>query len=404
MNAKDKLLHKLNAKHSHSEGHVSTHSGKSQINKKVILLAIAVLVILGAAALLLFNPMNTKPVIQTNTTAQLSNESKALVFVIKDSACTKCFKIDDLVTQAFSDLQVKTLETTSPEGKELISKYSLTKVPVVVIQNPDKLDPGVAAALQSVAFKQQDAMVLYSPAPPYLELATGQLKGEISLTVIEADNCKDCNNFTGLKDQLTTQGILITNYTQLKHTDVQAKNLMQKYNVNFAPFIIFSSGLGDYLQIAKAWTSIGIIASDGNYVQTIPNPPFLNLTTGSVEGLVTLTYLNDSTCATCYDVKVHKNALAQAPLGLRIVNETTIDISSAQGKALIAKYNITQVPTVIISKEASLYKTFTQVWPQVGIQAQDGNYLIVDLTKLSAITYKDLKTGKVTTTPMPTTQ
>ncbi len=403
MNAKDKLLHKLNAKHSRPEGPTSSHSGKSQINKKVILAAIAVLVI-GIAFLFMFNPMNAKPAVQTNTTVQLTNESNALVFVIKDSTCTKCFKIDELVSQAFSDLNITTLEATSQEGKDLIAKYSLTKVPVVVIQNPDKLDPGVAAALQSVAFKQQDAMVLYSPAPPYLELATGQLKGEISLTVIEADNCKDCNNFTGLKDQLTTQGILITNYTQLKHTDAQAKNLMQKYKINFAPFIIFSSGLGDYLQIAKAWTSIGIIASDGNYVQTIPNPPFLNLTTSSVEGLVTLTYLNDSTCATCYDVKVHKNALAQAPLGLRIVNETTIDISSAQGKALIAKYNITQVPTVIVSKDASTYKTFTQVWPQVGIQAQDGSYLIVDLTKLSAITYKDLKTGKVTTTPMPTTQ
>ena len=409
MNAKEKLLSKLHIKHSTHSNESSLlsnteHHVKKEKSNTQLIFAAAILVILVALVVFVVLPMTkSSQTTPTNVTGNTTVGSP-IIFLVKDSTCTKCFKLDTLVAQAFSGLNVTNVESTSEKGKELIAKYALTKVPAVVIQNYPALDIGTQTALESISTKIGDSIILYSPVPPYLELSTGKLVGEISLTVVTADNCTACSNFSDLKAQLETQNVLVTNYSLYSSSSTEGKQLIQKYKVNFAPFIIFSKELSAYKQIAGVWNTVGVIANDGSYVQTIPNPPVLNLTTGKIEGLVSLTYLNDSSCKTCYDVTVHKKALEQPPLGLRIVNTSVIDISSAQGKVLIAKYNVTQVPTVIVSKEAALYKTFTEVWPQVGLQNIDGTFIISDLSKLSGITYKDLTTGTVTTNPATQTQ
>ena len=44
-----------------------------------------------------------------------------------------------------------------------------------------------------------------------------------------------------------------------------------------------------------------------------------------------------------------------AELCIKIDSEETYDISDAKGKALLSKYNITQVPTVILSSDVNVY-------------------------------------------------
>ena len=76
--------------------------------------------------------------------------------------------------------------------------------------------------------------------------------------------------------------------------------------------------------------------------------------------------------------------------------ENKVDISSAEGKALVEKYAIKKVPTVVISGDLREYEGFDTVWGQVGSIEEDGTYVFRQLEVLSQnIVYKDLTTGEV---------
>ena len=74
-------------------------------------------------------------------------------------------------------------------------------------------------------------------------------------------------------------------------------------------------------------------------------------------------------------------------------SEKTVDIASDEGKALIKKYSIKSVPTIILSKDADAYPALKQIWQQVGSVEEDGNYVFREVTQMGS--YKDLTTGDV---------
>jgi len=78
---------------------------------------------------------------------------------------------------------------------------------------------------------------------------------------------------------------------------------------------------------------------------------------------------------------------------VKTVSEDTYDISSPQGKDLIAKYNITKAPTLLISPEAKAYDTLTQVWTEVGTVESDGWYVFRATEQMG--NYTDLLTNQV---------
>ena len=130
--------------------------------------------------------------------------------------------------------------------------------------------------------------------------------------------------------------------------------------------------------------------------------PYYDLKTLKVRGLVTLTYLTDKSCTSCYNVSIHKSIFGN-PLGfaMKIVNETTYDISDPTGKALIDKYKITNVPTVIMKGDPAAYARLTAVWPQVGTVDSDGSYVFRNVGLLGVV-YMNLTSGKIVNASMPT--
>ena len=53
-------------------------------------------------------------------------------------------------------------------------------------------------------------------------------------------------------------------------------------------------------------------------------------------------------------------------MGLEIGSAATVDLSKGEGTDLVRKYNITAVPTIILSRDALLYPGFAIVWSRVG--------------------------------------
>lgn len=122
-------------------------------------------------------------------------------------------------------------------------------------------------------------------------------------------------------------------------------------------------------------------------------PPFLNLTTGKLKGLVNVVYLTDGSCAECYNVSQHKEVLTN-PEGFDITldKEESYDISDAKGKELIAKYNVTKVPMVILSDEVSVYPSSLALKQFFSVE-KDGSFVF--RTAEAVGTYKDLTTNQV---------
>lgn len=87
---------------------------------------------------------------------------------------------------------------------------------------------------------------------------------------------------------------------------------------------------------------------------------------------IEITYLVDTDCSNCYDVTLHRKAV-QTNFGVRIADEEYIDRGEAQ--EIIDKYNITKLPTVIISSQAKQYPFFEEAFTKVGTKEKDGAYV-----------------------------
>ena len=168
---------------------------------------------------------------------------------------------------------------------------------------------------------------------------------------------------------------------------------IKKYSIDFVPTIILSKDAAAYGIIQQAWAQIGSKETDGSYVLRVPSPPFINLTTGKLRGIVNIIYLTDISCTECYDVSQHKKILVNSQsFAVKLEKEETYDISDAEGKELIRKYNITQVPTVILSDEINAYPSI-QVLKQFYSIEKDESYVFRTVSVVG--TYKDLINKKI---------
>ena len=173
----------------------------------------------------------------------------------------------------------------------------------------------------------------------------------------------------------------------------EGNELIKKYNIGFVPTIILSKDAELYSIMQQAWLQIGSKEEDGYYVLRLISPPFINLTTNELKGIVDISYLTDKSCLECYDVNQHKEILAnQQGFAVSFDKEEVYDINDAKGKELIAKYNITQVPTIILSDEISVYPS-SRLLNQFFSIEKDGQYVFRRAQVLG--TYKDLTTNQV---------
>ena len=317
--------------------------------------------------------------------------AKIELAVIKNSKCNDCFDISTItshVKNANVDITKEVMfEFDSNEGKSIINKYKIEKIPTVVVTG--EIDKFQIQGLE----KKENALLLTRLEPPYTNAVTGKIEGRVILYNLKVSECVKCNDLTPLINQIKGAGVKIYEEKIIEPSSNEGKELTKKYNIDFTPAIILSKDAVAYEIIQQAWPQIGSKESDGTYVLRVVSPPFINLTTGKLRGIVNIIYLADKSCSECYDVSQHKEILVNPQsFAVQLDKEETYDISDAKGKELIAKYNITQVPTVILSEEINVYPS-SQVLKQFFSIEKDGSYVFRTIQALG--TYKDLTTNRV---------
>ena len=378
--------------HEHHEHHSPLHHHAPRKNnlENIILIAALALVLLLVVNIFLAFGANKKLKEGIEAAKEAAKPAKIQLTLIKNSKCADCFDASQYLNYVKSSkvevLSEKTLEFDSSEGKGLISKYNVQKIPSLLVTGElDKLN------LEGFN-KVQDALVLSQISPPYTDASNGKVAGRVSLKLIKDNSCDKCNDLKVLLSQISLAGIKIAEQKEISAASNEGKALIDKYKIGFAPTLILSEDAGEYEIIQQAWPQIGTKEADA-YVLRAVYPPFINLTTGKLRGLASIIYLNDTACTECYDVSFHKSVLA-SPQSYSILfdKEEVVDLSSDKGKELVQKYSIEKVPTVILSDEVRVYPSSTGLGQFFSLE-KDGSYVFRQLDVVGA--YKDLATNSI---------
>ena len=185
----------------------------------------------------------------------------------------------------------------------------------------------------------------------------------MNLKEVYDSSCKDCTSLSDIKTQLERIQFKVSNYEMVDSKSDEGKNLISENNITYLPTLLVSKEIEEYWwifpQIQKSFSEY-----DSYYRFSEPFFPYKEISTGLIKGKVTITYITNKSCTDCYNVTLLKDLFAGA--GIYISGEKYVDSNTAEGKSLLIKYNITVIPTVILSKEISDYETIKDVLDKVG--------------------------------------
>lgn len=213
-------------------------------------------------------------------------------------------------------------------------------------------------------------------------------KPKINLVVIRETTCTDCFDLTQVKDVLEREGGRVTMKVLNK---AEAQDLVKQYDIKFLPSFVATGEINDPA-LKPLWDNFGE-PKDKAIIFNKNVPKYYEIATGKTFGDFLITLITDNSCASCYDVNTHKIALKN--LGMITDNVTNLEASSVEAKALIKKYRITSLPTILLRGDLAQYQVFLKVWDSVGTKEKDGTYVFREAGQKQMGTYKDLKTGKV---------
>jgi hypothetical protein len=217
---------------------------------------------------------------------------------------------------------------------------------------------------------------------------------EIRITLVNPADCPLCAGGARFVNYITEQNVRIDASESVTEATSQGAELIETYALTKLPALIVS-GEYDKENVRDALAKLGGEVRNDRLVVETNFPVYFDLRDRTAVGLVTMTYVTDSSCETCYDPKTIRSIL-ESNFGVTVAKEETVDAQSADGQRLINEYELTQVPTAILSVEAGAYMQLAAAWEDVGTIERGGVFVFRKNEVLNQATYRDLKTGELT--------
>jgi len=317
-----------------------------------------------------------------------SDSNSYSVKIIEISAnCEDCFDVNTLTNSLIDkgDLNIKSnkvLVYNSTEGKKVIEKYNINTVPALIIISKDIKKIGIDDEL----FRIEDKFAIFDKSVPYFDLEDYKIKGMIQLKEIEAENCLSCSGVSQLGNQITELGVKISDYEKIPSYSEKGKELIKNNNLEFVPALLISKNIEKYWWIFPQLQSYMIEKQDGYLFNSIP--PYLDLKEKKIKGMVDITFIENKSCEDCFNVTLLGNSFLQ--FGIYFENKNTVDVETSEGKSLLKKYNITAIPTVILSSGILDYEYLNLTLKEGGTFEKDGKFVFRNLDLLN-VEYQKLK-------------
>lgn len=343
---------------------------------------------------------NNSVSLNTSTSSNITVSGFSQILILAPN-CDICNTVDSLQSglASYSNSSGIVFETplkidsSSDSAKTLISKYSITKLPALVLLPKGQVPNAVISDLSSSGFENQpDGSLLFREIRvPYFDIPSSKSVGFVSGIAIRADSCQLCMDPNSFFATLEQSGIdfYFTNKTILNESDPIAQNLISTNNITKLPVLLLDSG-ASYYPSFNLLSSLGSIEGKWFVLRNV-SPPYTDLTSNhSIKGLIHSIVLVNSSCSDCFNASALSDYISGAA-HLYISNSTTLEVNSTAAHVLIVRYNITHIPTVLYSPETSLYPSFSSYWANQGSTIEnDGWFVFRSHNLLANATYQNM--------------
>ena len=334
-------------------------------------------------------------------------KAKIEVTLIDYPGCRPCVDLRSFIQRIAnaSDVTVVKSETIAfQNASALIAKYGIKKVPTVIISGETSKVAQLKSQWPQVGeVKPDGTLVLTKLVPVYYDIEKQKFVGLLKAARILNSSCTECTKVADFQLNLEkSMALKFSQEEELEFNSTRGKELVNQYNLTKLPSLVITGETAEYSALKEQWPNVGSVENDGALVWRLIAPPYQELPSGKIRGIASLIALQDEKCKECYDVGLHERILGT--YGVVVGNLTYLNYSVPWQQKLIDKYNITFVPTVLINEEMEEYYPFTplkQIWEQVGSVEKDGWHVFRNITALGGnLTFKNLSSGKVETTPL----
>lgn len=289
--------------------------------------------------------------------------------------------------------QVTTIDAASPQAVSLISRYGIKKLPTMIISSNIQSNQQFLSIWQSnIGTRESDGSLVFRALYlPYYDTEKQSVVGLVKGIAINATSCEECIDasafFVSLESEIV--GMQFSNETLLQETDQEAEALIAQHNITKLPTLLLSEDALAYDFFNQSIVKYGTI-ENGWFVLRNVTPPYVDLEANhSVRGILQSILLVNSSCGECFNMSLFANYI-ESSRGLFIKNTTTYEINSSEGTALVSRYNITSIPTVLYPPEAAIYPGFEDFWfAQNNTRESDGWY-VFRAQHLLALPYQNL--------------
>jgi len=376
----------------------SRYSSRIFTSKKLVIILFLSFVVFALANTALLSNLTGLITEKIKTVKEQSRPAEIEVTAVTLFDCKECYDIKialaDLKKQNVNLTKQESFDYKSEEGKQLIELYRIERLPALIIKGETNKNEQLQRYWDHVGEQRGSnyETVLYTNiVPPYYEMFEERILGRVFATNLVDSSCDKCVSLSGIVNAFKQSGVKIVEEKSVEYKSEEGKQLVSKFGVREIPALIISKDILDYDSIKQIWSQLNTTEKEGFFALHSNAPPYIDVSTDKIVGLVTLIMLNDKNCNVCYDVLINKQILAR--FGIEIGEEFSYDVNSDEGKELIGKYKITKAPIIILSPEAKAYTAFDQVWPQVGTVEDDGWYVMRTPEVMG--TYKDLTANKI---------
>lgn len=217
--------------------------------------------------------LGAKSKTQATPTQPATEPAEITVVLITDATQKSLVSLSSLVLQLkqMPELKIiaeKKFEKDSGEAKQLIEKYKIGRIPVVLLQGEAKKSAVLSQNWPKLGTIESDGTMVFRNIPPiYLEIGTGKLRGEtkaVYVSVPDKNEVFDANVFRQILQ--TAFGVNPIEEETISHDSPEGKAIVSKYGVEKVPTAIISGDLNAYTGFPETWKQGGSIEPDNSFV------------------------------------------------------------------------------------------------------------------------------------------
>lgn len=311
--------------------------------------------------------------------------------------CTDCFSIEDAILslkkQNVEVAEEQAVTSDSKVGQALIKQFAIKRLPTYILTG-EVTKKTIEGFIKNNGEVKEKTFVFTKVTPVFIDSATKKEIGKVTATILTDPTCVQCIDPKLTVEAYKKAGVKIVEEKEVVWNSPEGQALMNQYQITKLPTFILSSDIDFYDSIKSNWARIGTVESDKTYIARNLFLPYRDTEKGLL-GLVDLIYLADAACPDCYKPEVTQKNILTRGYGVGLASERTVDVNSAEGQNLVSQYNITTVPTILLSPGVEEYVGIKNVWQSVGTVESDGWYVFREMQQLGGIVYKDLATNQV---------